>query len=153
MTEKTLFLRGKLNEMSSFDFLSKEAVPNGTLILDFCDLESLNSCGLRSWITQLKNLDVKFIYRNCPVFLVSQFVMAPDLLCKNTSLESFQMPFYCYNCDEEDFLHIDVKNDVPDPKNFDPETVEAPYCPKCKSVMELDTEMVEDYSFLAKNQN
>ena len=133
MEEKVFSLSGKLNELSSFDFQA---------------LESLNSSGLRNWIVGLDASSSKVIYRNCPVFLVSQFVMIPDLVRDVVYIESFEMPFVCYDCNQENskFVHLE---ECLDPAKFDPDEIDPPKCQNCKKSMEPDDEEIETYDFFA----
>ena len=144
---KVFKLKERLYEESDFEFLFKEANAK-TVILDFEGLKSVDSSGLRNWMVSLDETDIKIIYRNCPLILVSQFVMIPDLVRNFVHIESFWMPFLCFDGDVDGKKFVESAKEIPDPTSFTPEQIEAPVCECCNLPMEVDYEEVETFNFI-----
>jgi len=144
---KIFQLKEKLYEESDFDFLFTEA-DNEVIVLDFDGLKTVDSSGLRNWLVSLDETDIKIVYRNCPIILVSQFVMIPELIREFIHVESFWMPFLCFDCDEDGKLFVECAKSIPDIKTFDPEQISPPLCSKCGDKMEVDDEEIESFEFI-----
>ena len=103
------------------------------LVFDFEGLQGINSCGIREWVVWLRTIPetVHTVYRNCPRVLVDQFNMIRGVVREvNSEIESFYIPYYCDDCDEErKILQVGMKNVNP---------AKVMECPECKAEAELD---------------
>lgn len=73
-----------------------------TIIFDFADVNSINSCGIREWIKWLMPFaQVQVIYRNCPKIIVDQINMVDGFLPNTAMVESFYVPYYSDDSGEE----------------------------------------------------
>lgn len=124
-----VFLQGDIDEDSVFDELLALGSP---VVLDFKDVTSINSCGIRNWVNFLKNLVGREIYyQQCPPLIVRQMNMVPSFVGHANVLSVFA-PYVCEHCEEEKLVLID--------KNGFKGAIEESFpCTKCKEgVMELD---------------
>ena len=149
MKEKVFNLEGRLTEEHSFEFIYKETDLE-RVVLDFSGLLTIDSSCLRKWILSLDSSKTQVIYRNCPTFLVSQFVMLSDLVKENVLVESFWMPFVCWESDTEESVFVETAKMIPDTKSFDPHSIEAPICKITNTKMEPDFEEVESYMWVER---
>jgi hypothetical protein len=77
-------------------------LPSNTSIrFDLGGVRTINSCGVREWISWITKLKITPIYTNCPQSVVMQFNMVKEFLGNNSKVESFQIPAYCENCGEQ----------------------------------------------------
>jgi hypothetical protein len=73
-----------------------------TLIFDFAEVTSINSCGIREWIRWIMPVATKsIIYRNCPKIIVDQINMVDGFLPNSGMVESFYVPYYSEDTGEE----------------------------------------------------
>ena len=143
---KVVSIFEQLNEGVSFDFLAKAT--EKVLILDFSNFRIMDSTVINDWVDCLDKSNAEVIYRNCPSLLTWQFFMIPELLRNKAYIESFKIPYICYECDHEDDLLINTKKDIKDLQNFDPEKIKPLLCPNCSTDMEVDFSEIETYDFL-----
>jgi hypothetical protein len=68
---------------------------------DLGGVRTINSCGVREWISWIKKLKVNPTYTNCTQSIVMQFNMVKEFLGQHSKIESFQVPAYCDNCGEQ----------------------------------------------------
>lgn len=73
-----------------------------TLIFDFSEVSSINSCGIREWIRWIMPYASNpIIYRNCPKIIVDQINMVNGFLPDTGMVESFYVPYYSEETGEE----------------------------------------------------
>ena len=120
----------------------------GQIKFNFKQVESVNSCGVRSWINFMRELEKgnrKVVFEECTSEIVMQINMIPSF--KGTA--QIKSVYGCYICDEcgnEETVLFEEGKNLPD----NPVT-ELPgiSCSQCSSEMELE-EMEEEYfAFLA----
>lgn len=98
-----VFLYGVIDEDTVFDEL--KAV-DGPLVFNFRNVASINSCGIRTWVNFLKELEGKTIYyEECPPLIVRQMNMVPSFM-GNAQVLSVFVPYVCDNCETEDFALV-----------------------------------------------
>ena len=136
----------ELNEGISFEFLTDSK--HEVLILDFSDFRIMDSTVINDWVDSLDKSKSKIVYRNCPSLLTWQFFMIPELLRNKAYIESFRIPYICYECDHENDLLIETKKDIKDLEGFDPENLKPLSCPHCSKEMDVDFSEIESYQFL-----
>src|SRR4051812_14091695 len=141
----TLHFHGSIDEDVDLNTVSLDP-GSKKVVIDLADLESINSCGGRTWITWLKALDPGLVlsFTNCtPVFL-DYVNMIEGFVPKNSSIESFSIPYYCESCDfitSKKFRTAQLKSD---PKKIP----ESTNCEKCKKPAEIDVVTPAFFRFL-----
>ena len=98
--------------------LSEFSLPVSSQIrFDLGKVRTMNSCGVREWISSIIKLKIKPVYLNCPQPVIMQFNMVKEFLGHNAKVESFQVPAYCENCGEQKlFLLVNGKDFKPGQK-------------------------------------
>lgn len=74
-----------------------------TIVFDFGSVTGINSCGIREWIrwiTPYRDSSTMH-FRNCPKIIVDQINMVDGFLPTNAFVESFYVPYYSDETDEE----------------------------------------------------
>jgi hypothetical protein len=97
----TFYVTGDITEACD---LSGANLPGGQVRFDLGGVRSINSCGVREWITWINKLNIEPVYSNCPQAVVMQFNMVREFLGNNARVESFQVPAYCENCGQQKFF-------------------------------------------------
>jgi len=98
-TDGTYFVSGDITEACD---LGSFNLPISTSIrFDLGNVRTINSCGVREWISWIKKLKISPVYTNCPQSVVMQFNMVKELLSNNARVESIRVPAYCENCGEQ----------------------------------------------------
>ena len=94
-----LSLIGPINEDAEI-FLPKLLQSLGTnLIINFKSVESVNSCGVRAWITFIRDLEKgrTLIFEECTAEIVSQINMIPNFRGSAT-IQSVYAGYSCAHC-------------------------------------------------------
>jgi len=81
--------------------LSSANLPAGDVKFDMGGIRSINSCGVREWITWINKLGIKAMYSNCTQAVVMQFNMVREFLGNGARVESFQVPAFCECCGQQ----------------------------------------------------
>jgi anti-anti-sigma regulatory factor len=144
-------MEGFINENTDFEEI--RLADAKIVILDLELVRSLNSMGLRNWVSWVKTFRAKaqIFFRKCPRPVVDQMNILQGFLPMGAIVESFFVPYCCKSCDhEENFLATrgkDFMEGTIDAKEgmFVPAT--RP-CPVCGAQMEWDVIPVKYFSFL-----
>jgi hypothetical protein len=79
----------------------------------------INSTGIRQWITWIKNFEnEKWVFFGCPPVFVNQLNMIDSFIPKGSKVESFYIPYYSDETDEEKRLLMLRADWEKDPKHF-----------------------------------
>ena len=72
-----------------------------TLVFEWAQVKGINSCGIREWIQWIEKIppDTKVHIMNCPRVMITQIGMIKGFLPKNTTIESFFVPYFCEKCE------------------------------------------------------
>lgn len=111
------------------DFTPILKFKNSTLVFNFKGVNSVNSCGIRSWVNFIKLLGqnpIEFI--ECPPVIVRQINMVPSFLGKASPISVF-VPYVCDDCEFEKnelVLIKDYKAGVPLPEKMKCENCNSP---------------------------
>lgn len=105
--------------------------------LDFSGVTRINSCGVREWVRAVHNCKSLLRYVCAPALLVEQFSLIPEFLGAKGTVESFDAPYICDACGNEEVILLTVGKDIfaglaeyPDgPKRN---------CSKCGTVLEFE---------------
>jgi len=132
---------GIIDEDANFEELS--SLDGSNAEIDWSGVTAINSCGIREWTNCLKKIDseVSINYVKCPIHIVEQINMIVDFVRKGSSVETFQAPYFCDDCDEEISMVLNV-SDVKDRKA--PEKK----CESCGGELEFDAMEAQYFSFI-----
>ena len=85
---------GKIDEDADFSSCAIDQAI--TLTVDFSQVQTINSCGIREYIKWIKTAPTtaSIIYRNCPKVIVDQINMVDGFLPGNGTVDSFFVPYY-----------------------------------------------------------
>lgn len=117
------------------------------VIIDFKDVEAINSCGIREWIKWLAEAPEEslLIYKNCQRSIVDQLNMVDGFIPKNGRVDSFYVPYFCEECEHVTSLLMIRYEDFSEHEiDAKPETA----CEKCKQMVELDVTETKYFNFL-----
>lgn len=122
-------------------------------VFDLENVTLLNSCGLRSWIFWVKEIpqEVVKVFKRCPRMVVDQMNILEGFIPPNSIIESFYIPFYCEDCDEE-INQLAIKGEDYVLATAESESSvaikEDVICPECNNEMDLDILPQRYFKFL-----
>ena len=107
--ENVLSLSGRIDEISDFMNIFKEV--KGNIDLDWNEVLSINSCGIRNWVSAIETLDFKLEHLNVPPPVLNNMISIPEM-CMNGNLKSFYIQYECDSCDRvlRSLINIDNNN-------------------------------------------
>jgi len=132
------------NELS--DLVDK--IGAGTSVIDLGEVERINSCGVRDWVNWLSRIeksDAEVVLVECSPAIVAQINLVNNFT-GNGVVQSFYVPYFCPECDEEKVLLCDTGDMGPPP--HEPPTCR---CDECDLVMDFD-DMPDSYFAFLTNQ-
>lgn len=95
-----VLLEGPINE--SFSAFNLQASRDKSIRFDFAKVTTINSMGIRYWISWLhNNPGIAFHFKNCPVCIVDQINNVSDFMPSGTTVESFFVPYFSEFTGEE----------------------------------------------------
>ena len=130
------------NELASIT----ERVAQGTGLIDLSDVERINSCGVRDWVTWLGELDKKgrkIYFVEASPAIMTQVNLVNNFLGTG-QIVSFYAPYFCASCDSDKMLLVNVEEAAK----------ESPYraptcrCDQCDHTMEFDDIETSYFAFL-----
>lgn len=135
-------IKGMIDEDFKYDELLKIASAN--VIFNFEDVTTINSCGIREWVSLLNKLPatMSIVYENCPQVIIEQLSMVKGFIRDNIKVKSFYAPYFCESCDKESqhLLNIDEVQNLKAPKKD---------CPHCQTVnIEFDNIEQQYFRFI-----
>lgn len=140
---KSVSLVGVINEDSEIAFknLMSELKEAKKVIFNFAQVKSINSLGVRAWVSFLRSLEEgrKILFTECTTDIIMQINMIPSFLGKAT-VSSFYVNYICEVCNKEAKKLFETAS-LPS-KTYPP----APKCDNDESVMQ--TEELEDEYFV-----
>lgn len=139
---------GPINEESEIQLTSLTEILGEKIVIDFSEVTSVNSLGVRAWINFMRNISSKTVsFEKCVPEIVNQINMIPSFRGK-AKVESVYGDFSCNKCKTE-LKHLFLTAEIA--KNDDDE-IEIPSvsCPKCKS-SDMEFEEIEDTYFAFLN--
>ncbi len=130
-----LNLKGELDEDYVLDPNEIGNQVSNKCIINFKEVESINSCGVRTWINFLREFETNrdIIFQECSPEIVDQIDMIPSFK-GSAVVESAYANMACSNCSfEKKFLF--TKEQI----EQDSEALSKVTCEKCGSDMEIET--------------
>ena len=139
---KKIILCGVIDEDTNFTPLLK--LGDTPLTFNFKEVDSINSCGIRTWVNFLKDLGkTETHYEECTPMIVRQMNMVPSFLGK-AHVDSVYVPYVCEECETE--KSVLLTDDKFKSGKFDlPETLPCESCGKGE--MELDGHPQQYFAF------
>jgi anti-anti-sigma regulatory factor len=119
-------IEGSIDEDAVFDSVDLSVA--GKIMIDLGKVNSINSCGIREWVKWLreKKEGNEISLRKCPKVIVDQINMVSGFLPDGANVESFYVPFYNEETDNEKFVlftkgkeYSDSEVNVPEVKDDD----------------------------------
>jgi len=134
---------GPINEDSELHLNQIESQLGKNVIINFRQVEYVNSCGVRSWINFLRGIQEsrEIIFEECTPEIVSQINMIPNFKGK-AHIKSVYASFSCDECENQHWELYEEGRNLPSSPD---ESVAEKACPKCGSEMEM--EELEDEFF------
>jgi hypothetical protein len=107
--EVWISLAGPISGESEFPDLSADQMSSLTLYL--AKIDHINSRGLGKWMNWFNVLKrgrpgLSIFLERVPLVLVKQIVSVGRFIPEGTKIRSFQVPYYCENCDAEDYVWL-----------------------------------------------
>ncbi|MBY0370282.1 hypothetical protein K2X33_06315 [bacterium] len=135
-------LKGVIDEDTDFEALKKTGAP--ALVVNFKGVTSINSCGIRTWVNFVKELQSTPIqYEECPPLVVRQMNMVPSFV-GHAKVSSAFVPYVCDNCETEKLVLVPAK----DFGNGNPNIPETLKCESCgEGEMEIDGNPKQYFAF------
>ncbi|MGE0633734.1 MAG: hypothetical protein AB7O96_15075 [Pseudobdellovibrionaceae bacterium] len=142
-------LNGKLVGVidEDVDFAQYNLTPYKKIDLDLSGIKSINSCGIREWILWMSTAkDASVVFNECPKIIVDQINMVQGFLPANGRVQSFQVPYYSEESDEEKNILFTFG------KEFDDTGVHPPANIQCSkgTPMEMDVLEARYFKFIKK---
>ncbi len=137
-----LTLFGDINEDADVYFPTLLAALGKNVIVNFREVSSINSCGVRAWITFLREFEVSrsIVFEECTPDIISQINMIPNFRGKST-MNSVYASYTCQNCGHAQ-NHLFTKGQNM-PASVGEGAGEVP-CKKCGKPSEMD-ELEEEF--------
>jgi anti-anti-sigma regulatory factor len=119
--------------------------------INTANVERINSCGVRDWVTWLSELGRKGVNKlflvECSPVIMAQVNLVNNFVGSGTIL-NFYGPYYCSECDADSMLLIDVDDAL---KSL-PFKAPTCRCNKCDRTMEFDDIESSYFAFLNTTQ-
>ena len=112
-TTLVMSMIGLLDEEATLPELDFSAFKE--LVLDLNSIRSINSYGIRSWLTWIKPIadtGMPIVFERVPSSVVFQFNMVKGFLPEGAQVRSVYVRFYCEKCDIEKAILLDIATDV-----------------------------------------
>ncbi|MCC6751354.1 MAG: anti-sigma factor antagonist [Deltaproteobacteria bacterium] len=138
-------LSGVIDEDNDLLEITKQ-VKRPTVLINTSDVERINSCGVRDWVTWLGELQ----RQGCTIFLLecSPAIMTQVNLVNNFVgngiIASFYAPYFCSSCESDKMLLINVEDAL---KGL-PFHAPTCRCDQCDHTMEFDDIESSYFGFL-----
>ena len=126
-----------------------EAVGRATrpvVVIHTADVERINSCGVRDWVTWLGKLEqdgADLYFVECSPTMMTQVNLVNNYLGAG-SIINFYAPYFCTSCDTDKMLLIDVG----EAQAASPFTAPTCRCDQCDHTMEFDDIESSYFAFL-----
>ena len=146
--EATTFVRlsGVIDEDNELSQISTKVKPESTVIVDTSDIQRINSCGVRDWVTwlgQMSGKACKLYFLECSPAIMTQVNLVSNFLGKGQII-SFYAPYFCSSCEADKMLLVNVEQAMRE------EQFQAPVCrcDQCDHTMEFDDIESSYFAFL-----
>jgi anti-anti-sigma regulatory factor len=146
-TERMAYVRlsGVIDEDNGLGELVKR-INRPTVVIDTADVDRINSCGVRDWVTWLGELEkagAEPYLVECSPAIMTQVNLVNNFIGSGT-IKSFYAPYFCAACNTDKMLLIDVEEAL-QAQPFRPPTCR---CDQCDHTMEFDDIESSYFAFL-----
>ncbi len=120
-----ILFQGQVDEDS--DFSNLQVQEGSYLIINWGEVSSINSCGIREWIRWCKTLPgiEKMEFHKCPKVIVDQMNIVDGFIPQGAVVESFYVPYYNEDKDSVVLKLFEKGVDFDDGKVNPPEVIEV----------------------------
>jgi anti-anti-sigma regulatory factor len=141
-------LSGVIDEDNELADLT-DKVRGKMIVIELGEVERINSCGVRDWVNWLSTLEGRgseIVLVKCSPAIVAQINLVNNFT-RNGSVQSFFVPYFCPECDEEKVLLSETNEMGPPP-------IEPPVCrcDGCDLVMDFDDMADSYFAFLGSHK-
>jgi anti-anti-sigma regulatory factor len=139
-------LSGHIDEDNDLTDLTKK-ITQQVVVLNTANVERINSCGVRDWVSWLNELDKKgaeLYLVECSPAIMTQVNLVNNFIGSGTIL-SFYSPYFCSGCDSEKMLLIETEEAL---KNL-PFRAPTCRCDQCDHTMDFDDIESSYFAFLS----
>jgi hypothetical protein len=141
----TFYFEGSIDE--SFSTFNVKPHQNKGVKIDFAKVTSINSIGIRNWISWVSSSPgISFTFLNCPVCVVEQINNVKGFIPENSVIESFFVPYYSEHTGEEKHELYKINKDFQPGKT----PVVKPIKDSTGKNMDLDVYPQKYFKFLLK---
>jgi anti-anti-sigma regulatory factor len=146
-TEAMAYVRlaGVIDEDNGLNELTKR-IKKPTVVINTADVERINSCGVRDWVTWLGELTrggAETILAECSPAIMTQVNLVNNFVGAGT-IKSFYAPYFCSSCNTDKMLLVEV-DEALETQPFRPPTCR---CDQCDHTMEFDDIESSYFAFL-----
>jgi Zn ribbon nucleic-acid-binding protein len=133
-------LSGNLDETTKFPNIKPRL--SQRIVLDCQGLDHMSSYAAQQWALWMRSFDQRqqFVLRNLPPRTVDLINMVEDFLPKETTIETFYIPYECADCGYEELQLATRGRDFLEAQPGQAAVLRFAKeinCPKCKNVMNL----------------
>lgn len=141
---ETLSYAGPINEDSEVHLAPMIKSLSTNVIINFRNVEYVNSCGVRAWINFIREAEKgrQLVYEECTPEIVSQINMIPNFR-GSANIQSVYAAYMCTPCDEQRWVLFEKGKNLPSTSSGT--GIEHQKCEKCGNPMEM--EELEDEFF------
>lgn len=140
-------IKGHIDEDANFSNVDLSS--GGKFIFDLQNVEAINSCGIREWITWVRKAPPasELVFRNCPKIVVDQINMVAGFLPDNGRIESFYVPYFCESSGNEKMILFTEGKEFKGSDLLPPEEIKDD---ETGEFMEMDVIEAKYFKFLKK---
>ena len=139
-------LSGHIDEDNELIDLTKK-IPQSLVVLNTANVERINSCGVRDWVSWLNQLDrqgARLYLTECSPAIMTQVNLVNNFVGSGAIL-SFYAPYFCPGCDSEKMLLIKTQEAL---ENL-PFRAPTCRCDQCDHTMDFDDIESSYFAFLS----
>lgn len=147
-TDKVAYitLSGHIDEDNELNELTKK-VSQQAVVLNTANVERINSCGVRDWVSWLSELEKKgasLYLAECSPAIMTQVNLVNNFI-GGGSILSFYAPYFCSSCDTEKMLLIETAEAL----GAMPFKAPTCRCDQCDHTMDFDDIESSYFAFLS----
>ncbi|MGE0172289.1 MAG: hypothetical protein AB7T49_05875 [Oligoflexales bacterium] len=141
-----LYYAGPINEEAEVHLTQVAPRLGQKIIINFKQVEYVNSCGVRSWINFMRQISGKqIVFEECTPEIVMQINMIPSFRGSAT-IQSVYGAYQCDSCRTQALVLFKEGQNMP---RTEGDIVPSPNCPKCGQRMEMQEIEEEFFAFKA----
>lgn len=140
-------LRGPIDETAGKSLSTLHDLSPNQVIFDFCQVEYVNSLGIRNWINFIRHFQEgrQIVYRECPPDIVMQMNMMPSFQ-GGGRIESFYASYECPKCGYDGRLRFETTQS----KDELLTSLDKLHCERCQSPVEIEEDKDSFLIFLER---